>query len=126
MNVEIYFNETIARYNLFKQAAVVLIKDVPSLSPEEIYYRCEKLTAMHQELLEKKEQLFIIVEFFGPGILDTAYIGEFQRTLDKSISACDSLYQEILTYRKKLEEIAQKSGFSISHSRPCRTITTLQ
>lgn len=108
LNVELYFNETIAKYNLFKQAAVKLLRDVRLLSPEEIHDRCKRLTGMHKELMENKEQLFTIIEFVGPGILETGYIGDFQRALDKSVAACDALYQEILIYRNNLSAQEQK------------------
>lgn len=116
LNVELYFNETIAKYNLFRQAAVTLLQDVRLLSPEGIYHRCELLTTMHRELMENKEQLFTMMEFFGPGILDTAYIGDFQRTLDKSVATCEALYQEILVYRGNLStrntnDVVQEADF---------------
>lgn len=118
LNVELYFNDTIARYNLFKQAAVTLLQEVRLLSPEEIAQRCARLTDMHKELLENKEQLFAMIEFLGPGILDTAYIGDFQRALDKAVAACDALYHELLLYRKNLaaqchEDIHNVDFFSL-------------
>ena len=108
LSVEIYFNDTIAKYNLFKQAAVKLLQEVRLLSPEEIHDRCKHLTEMHRELMENKEQLFTIIEFVGPGILDTGYIGDFQRALDKSVAACDALYQEIVVYRNTMSAQEQK------------------
>ena len=106
---ELYFNDIITKLNLFKQAAVVFMQEVLSLKPEELRQRSEDLTVRHKELLENKEQLIIIMEFFGPGILDTSYICEFQRALDKSIIACDELYKEILVYRESLCADSQQS-----------------
>lgn len=105
--VEMYFNDTIEKYSLFKQAAVSLIQEIPSLSPELISNRCDDLTAMHHELTVNKEQFFIIMEFMGPGILETSHIGEFQRALDKSILACDNLYAKILVYKNELTSRSQ-------------------
>jgi hypothetical protein len=42
------------------------------------------------------------MEFMGPGILDAPFIGEFQRVLDSSIHACDTLYDEIINYKNEL------------------------
>ena len=105
--VEMYFNDAIEKYSLFKEAAVSLIQEITSLPPEVIYHRCEDLTAMHQELTENKEQFFIVMEFLGPGILNTSHIGEFQRALDKSIHACDTLYAKILVYKNELTSRTQ-------------------
>ena len=104
LNVELYFNTVIAKHNVFKQAALVLLQDVQKLTPQQICQRSEELATMHKGLIEDKEQFFIIVEFFGPGILDTAYIGDFQRALDKSVAACEALYQEIIAYRDTLSQ----------------------
>lgn len=103
-NVEQFFNDTVANYNIFKKAAVNLLEEVPTLSPEEIRRRCEKLGNIYKELHDKKEQLFAVIDFFGPGLLDTTYISEFQQALDQSIVSCDALYEEILAYRDNLDK----------------------
>jgi hypothetical protein len=100
--IEMYFNDTIANYSLFKQTATSLMQAIPSLTPDDIFNRCADLSNLHKEVAKNKEQLFIIMEFMGPGILDTAFIGEFQRVLDTSILACDTLYAEILNYKVNL------------------------
>ena len=102
-----YFNDMIAKHNLFKQAASLLIQEVPSLTPNDIHHRCESLSTLRKELTEDNDQLSIRMEFLGPGILDTSYIGDFQRALDKSILACDSLYAKILVYRDALSSHPQ-------------------
>jgi len=101
-SVEMYFNDTIAKYSLFKQAATLLIKEIPALSPLDISNRCGNLTTMHKELNEGRDQLFILMEFVGSTILDTSYVGEFQRALDKSIVACDLLHDELTFYQNSL------------------------
>ena len=127
LNVEIRFNDTIAKYNLFQQAAVALMQEIHSLSPEMIYHRCERLTAMHHEMMENKEQLFSMMEFFGPGILETSYIGDFQRALDKSITACEALYQEILAYRELLGSVDKPTTPAITdHFTSIPSGTTVQ
>jgi hypothetical protein len=101
-SIEMYFNDTIANYSIFKQTATSLMQAIPSLTPDDIFRRCENLSALRKEATKNKDQLFIIMEFMGPGILDTAFIGEFQRVLDTSIHTCDSLYDEILNYKDNL------------------------
>ena len=101
-SIEMYFHDTIEKYNLFKQAACSLIQEVHGLAAEDIYQRCKDLSTMQHELTENKDQLFILMEFIGPGFLDTSSVGEFQRALDKSILVCDTLYSEILIYKNNL------------------------
>jgi hypothetical protein len=101
-SVEMYFNDMIAKHNLFKQAATLLIQEVPSLAPHDIHHRCEGLSILRKELTENNDQLAILMEFMGPGLLNTSYIGEFQRALDKSLLTCNSLYAEILVYKNKM------------------------
>lgn len=127
LNVEIHFNDTIAKYNLFHQAAVTLLQELHTLSPDKIYHRCATLTAMHHDLMENKDQLFSMMEFLGPGILETAYIGDFQRALDRSITACNSLYQEILAYRELLGSVDRPTTPAITnHFTPISPGTTVQ
>jgi hypothetical protein len=110
--VEMYFNDTIAKYSLFKQAATSLVQEIPSLPPIDIFHRCEDISALHKEATQNKDQLFIIMEFMGPGILDTSFIGEFQRVLDKSILVCDTLYVEILNYKDTLISCTEQPSSS--------------
>ncbi len=101
-SVEMYFNETIEKYDIFRQAATSFFKEVHSLTPEDIYQRCDKLSGLLKDTTENKEQFFTIMEFFGPGVLDTSAIGEFQRTLDKAIHACEALHSELIAYKRNL------------------------
>jgi hypothetical protein len=57
---------------------------------------------MQQRLGEDQEHFFTVMEFFGPELLETAAIGEFQRALDQSITTCNTLHQEIVVYRRRL------------------------
>lgn len=97
--IEMCFNNTIEKHSIFKQAATSLIQEIPTLSPSEIKHRCQELEILYNDLTSNKEYLFTLMEFMGPGILDTSYIGEFQRALDKSIATCEKLYQEINNYK---------------------------
>lgn len=100
--IEIYFADAIEKHGLFKEAAASLIQEISSLTPGAIDRRCKELTGLNQELLADKNHLCALMEFIGPGILDTSYVGEFQRALDKSIAVCDELYKEIHIYRQNL------------------------
>jgi hypothetical protein len=100
--IEMYFNDTIAKYSLFKQAAASLVQEIPSLTPIDIDNRCQELTTLYNRLLPDKNHLFSLMEFMGPSILDTSYISEFQRALDKSIDTCNVLYEELRIYKDNL------------------------
>ena len=101
-SVEMYFNDTITRYSLFQQAVNNLVQESASLNFYALDQGCQRLAVMHHDLQKNKEQMFTIMEFFGPGILDTSYIGELQRALNGSIAACDALYEEFLTLKGKI------------------------
>lgn len=102
--IEMCFNNTIEKHRIFKQAATTLIQEVSQLTPSEIDHRCQELEILHNDVTSNKDYLFTLMEFTGPGILDAAYLGEFQRALDKSIATCDNLYNEILKYRTQLPQ----------------------
>ncbi len=97
--IEMCFNNTIEKHSIFKQAATSLIQEISTLSPAEIDHRCQELEILYNDLTSNKEYLFTLMEFIGPGILDTSYIGEFQRAVDKSIATCDNLYNKVFEYR---------------------------
>lgn len=97
--IEMCFNNTIEKHSIFKQATTLLIQEIASLSPSEIYGRCQELEILYRDLVSNKDYLFTLMEFMGPGVLDTSYIGEFQRALDKSIAVCDTLYKEVINYK---------------------------
>jgi hypothetical protein len=100
--VEMYFNDTIEKYRQLKQDTFLLIADIPMLSPIEIGSRCGALTMLQREIADDNEQLCLLMEDIGPEILETAYIGEYQRAMDKSIRACDSLQAEMRVHRDRI------------------------
>jgi hypothetical protein len=99
---EMYFNDTTEKYRYFNEAASLLTRDIPSLSAIEIERRCTGLTTLQRELTDNNDQLCLIMESMGSEILDTSYIGELQRAIDKSVIASDSLRAELLLYRNNL------------------------
>ena len=100
--VEMHFSDAIQKYTLFEKAAALFIEEIPSLTPDDVYHRCRKLRTLQQELTDKQNHLFDLMEFIGPEILERSFIGEFQRALKQSISTCDTLHAEILQYRNML------------------------
>ena len=100
--VEMHFSDAIQKNTLFEKAAALFIEEIPSLTPDDVYHRCRKLRTLQQELTDKQNHLFDLMEFIGPEILERSFIGEFQRALKQSISTCDTLHAEILQYRNML------------------------
>jgi hypothetical protein len=103
--VEMYFNEKIEKYRQLKQDTFILIEDIPLLSPIELGNRCDALSTQQREIIQDHEHLCLIMEDIGPEILNTAYIGEYQRALDKSILACDILHAEIHSYKNRMHAL---------------------
>ncbi len=103
--VEMYFNEKIEEYRRFKQDTFTLIEDIRLLSPIELGNRCDALATQKQEIIHDHAHLCLIMEDIGPEILNTSYIGEYQRALDKSILACDMLQAEIHSYKNRMQAL---------------------
>lgn len=104
--VEMYFYNTIEKYRQLKQDTFLLIDDIPILSPIELGSRCGMLTTLQREIADDNEQLCLLMEDIGPEILETAYIGEYQRAMDKSIRACDSLRAEMRVHRDRMHALS--------------------
>lgn len=99
--VAMYFIDTIEKYRQLQQAADLLITALPGLSPAELGNRCDQLTTLQRAITVDNDRLCLLMEEIGPEILDTAEVGQYQRAMDSSILACDSLRQEIFLYRHR-------------------------
>ena len=102
LTIEMYFNAAIEKQDLFKQEATSLIENITFLTPSEIDNRCQKIAMLYDSLIADKDHLIVLMEFSGKEILDTPYIGEFQRALGKSIDTCDALNEELHSYKNNL------------------------
>jgi hypothetical protein len=100
--IEMYFNTAIEKHSIFKQTATLLLQEIPALAPLTICHRCRELTILHNRLIADQNHLFDLMEFMGPGILDTLFIGEFQRALGKSLETCNALFKELQSYKENL------------------------
>jgi len=101
-SVEQYFNDTIEKYRQLKQATLTLVAAIHSLSPIEIENCCNALTALQRELAVDNDQLSSLMEDIGPEILNSSYLGEYQRAMDKSILACDTLQAAMDIYKNSM------------------------
>jgi hypothetical protein len=101
-SVEWYFADSIEKLDVFILAAATLVDELPSLQANDIQQRCEALIGIQEKLSQDKEFFFTLIEFLGPGVLSTTYIGEFQRALDKSILTCDILQSAVVKYRQDI------------------------
>jgi hypothetical protein len=100
--VEMYAREKIEKYQHFNATTALLIEEIPLLSPSELQNRCADLVLLQRELTDNNDFLCHTLEWVGPDILNTSYIGELQRAIDKSVLASASLYTELLAYRDHL------------------------
>ncbi len=103
--VETYFNDTIEKYRQLKQTADLLIQSIPLLSPIEIENRCNELHLVQKEIYKDHSRLCLIMEGIGPEILNTSYIGEYQRAMDRAILACDTLQAELCFYQDRTYDL---------------------
>lgn len=104
--IEMFFNDTIAKYCFFTEAAALLTQEIPSLTPIEIQTRCLTLMTLQRELTDTGNQLCLLLEGMEPEFLDTSYTEAMQRAIEQSVLACTPLHAEILVYRNKLHPSA--------------------
>lgn len=85
------FRESIDQYKILIADAYDLSKIITDLSPDEILNRCENLQKQQNEQLIIDKFIIEIMVDSGAQILETPYIGEYQRILDKAMQACDDV-----------------------------------
>ncbi len=89
-----FFHEAIVQYQRLEQETINLANEIAALSPEEILNRCTSLQEMQEDIAEKDAALVELMKFIGPDILNTPFLGEYQRALDKAIKASDRVSQK--------------------------------
>ena len=102
------FRDSIDQYKVLITDASDLNKRIENLSPEEILHRCESLQKQQNRQAKIDKFIIEIMLDFGPGILETPYIGEYQEMLDKAMQACDEVALKAQAIRTRLQTEIQK------------------
>lgn len=102
------FRESIDQYKTLISDASDLSKTIANLSPNEILRRCENLQKLQNKQAEIDKFIIEIMLDSGPHILETPYIGEYQRMLDKAMQACDEVSLKAQAIRATLRTEIQK------------------
>ncbi len=97
------FRESIDQYKALITDASDFNKIIENLSPEEILQRCEILQKQQNEQAKIDKFIIEIMLDFGPRILETPYIGEYQKILDKAMQACDEVAWKAQAIRTRLQ-----------------------
>jgi hypothetical protein len=97
------FRGSINKYKILITEASELSKSIATLSPDEIMERCGNLQKQQNQQVEIDKFIVEIMVDCGPRILETPYIGEYQRILDKAMQACDEVALKAKAIRKTLE-----------------------
>ena len=85
------FRESIVQYRALIADASDLHKIMGNLSPDEISQRCKNLQKQQNKQAKTDKFIIEIMLDFGPEILETPYIGEYQEMLDKAMQVCNEV-----------------------------------
>lgn len=102
------FRESIEQYKYLIDQTNSLASKMAGLSPEEILQHCEELQQLQQKQAVVDTFILEIMADNGPQILDTQYIGEYQRIMNKAIQSCDKVASKAKTIRTLLQTEIQE------------------
>jgi hypothetical protein len=100
---EAIFRESIDQYKILINNASALSKIIADLAPAEILRCCKTLQKQQRKQGEVDKFIIEIMLDSGPRILETPYIGEYQRVLDKAMQACDEVALKAKAIRTTLQ-----------------------
>lgn len=102
------FRESIEQYKYLTDQTNSLASKMAGLSPEEILQHCEELQQLQQKQAVVDTFILEVMADNGPQILDTQYIGEYQRIMNKAIQSCDKVASKAKTIRTLLQTEIQE------------------
>jgi len=102
------FQESIERYKYLIDQTNSLASKMAGLSPEEILQHCEDLQKLQQKQAVVDKFILEVMTDNGPQVLDTQYIGEYQRIVNKAIQSCDKVASKAKTIRTLLQSEIQE------------------
>ncbi|MCK5664472.1 MAG: hypothetical protein KAI17_13365 [Thiotrichaceae bacterium] len=97
------FQESIDQYKSLLTDASDLSKSMTELSLDEVLHRCNNLQERHNKQIKIDAFLIDVMLETGPEILNTPYIGEYQRILDMAILACDEVSMKAKAIRSTMQ-----------------------
>ncbi|MBL4902508.1 hypothetical protein JYT85_00405 [Desulfocapsa sp. AH-315-G09] len=99
------FRDSINQYKTLITDASALSEIIPNLSPDEILHRCKDLKKQQHEQLLIDNFIVEIMVTSGPQILETPYIGEYQRILNEAMTAFDAVAVQAKAIRKTITHL---------------------
>ncbi|GEM_PF-1271419 len=96
------FRESISLYKKLIKNATFLSEQMVSMTAEEILMKCEQLRELQAKQVATDSFIIEIMQDSGPGILDTPYVGEYQRTLKKALQSYDKVSAKAQTIKMLL------------------------
>jgi len=102
------FQGSIDHYQELIRGAEDLYDNMASLSPDMILERCNQLRQLLKEQKETDKFILDIMLDIGPSILDTPYIGEYQRVLDNAKQYSDKVASKARILRTLLQSEIEK------------------
>ncbi len=102
------FRESTEQYQQLIQNIADLSSHMASSTPEEILKHCEELQEMQKKQAKLDKFIVEIMNDLGPQILETPYVGEYQRMLDNALQSCNEVAAKAKTLRALLHDEIQK------------------
>jgi hypothetical protein len=102
------FEKTIDKYKNFIGVVEGIERDMSSLPAEEILALCEKVRKLQEEISPDDKKIAEIMSITGSDIMDTPFIGEYQRILDRAEHACESLSSKAHIHKAILADELRK------------------
>ena len=102
------FRESIDQYKILIADASNLSKVITNLSPDEILHRCKNIQQQQNKQIVIDNFIVEIMLDSGPEILESPYIGEYQRILDEAMLACDEVALKAKAIKLTLQTEIQK------------------
>jgi len=99
------FRDSIDQYKMLITDASDLSEIIPNLSPDEILHRCNSLQKQQNEQIVIDNFIVEIMVDSGPQILETPYIGEYQRILDEAMTAFDEVALKAKAIKKTIHHL---------------------
>lgn len=104
VDVRNFFNEITGAYQRFEQNIVVLVKDIPSCSHQQIVERCNELVDEKNNLKALDDKMIDIINLAGSEIVMEPMLDDYRMAFAKANMACDTLHLQLKDLKTALQD----------------------
>lgn len=102
------FRGSIEQYQNLIRKTSDIHNNMANLSPDEIFERCQQVLELQQDQAKVDKFIVDVMIDIGPQILDTPYVGEYQRIIAKAKQASDKVASKARILQALLHEEIEK------------------